>query len=73
MSDVMLAAARKLGGAAARLGHPVTACPYNPGSPHAIERAAARAYVAAYLDARPSVAAAVNLDDDDQADEEGTR
>lgn len=49
MSDVMLAAARQLGETAARLGHPVTACPYRPGSQHAIERAAARAYVTGWL------------------------
>lgn len=54
MSDLMLTAARKLGEAAARLGHPVTGCPYRPGSQHAIERAAARAYVAAWLRWSPS-------------------
>lgn len=74
MSDVMLAAARKLGQVAARLGHPVTACPYNPGSGDAVQRAAARAYVDEWLRWRPAAAAAVDVDDvDDQADGEVAR
>ncbi|MFG2070980.1 hypothetical protein ACGFKZ_29385 [Micromonospora tulbaghiae] len=74
MSDVMLAAARKLGQVAARLGHPVTACPYNPGSGDAVQRAAARAYVDEWLRWRPDAAAAVDVDDvDDQADGEVAR
>lgn len=65
MSDAMLTAARKLGGYAGRTGHPITACPYDPGSKHAIERAAARAYVSEWLRARPG-AQLPDYDDDDQ-------
>lgn len=68
MSDAMLSAARKLGRYAGRMGHPVTACPYNPGSKHDIERAAAHAYVSAYLRARPS-APLPDYDDDQEADQ----
>lgn len=60
--SVMLAGARRLGETAARLGLPATSCPYDPaGSPP--ERAAAHAWVDAYLRWRPTALAAVSYDD----------
>ena len=59
MSEAMMSAARKLGEVAARLGHPVTACPYQP-SGDRLQQAAAHAWVESYLHWRPSVARAID-------------
>lgn len=68
MSEVMMAAARKLGETAARLAYPMTACPYRQsGSP--VEKAAARAWVETYLHWRPTKTAVISYDDEPDTDE----
>lgn len=63
MTTVMVAAARRLGEAAARLGRPMTSCPYQQGiTPE--QDAAARAWVEAYLRWQPTAAAAISYDDE---------
>lgn len=69
MNRGQLAAARRLGKTAARLGKPVTACPYDPGGTPD-EAAAARAWMNAYLHWRPPAIGAVDYDGDEDGDAE---